>query len=165
MSHPYFERFHKRIHMIEAEIELIALGEDAIPILETLFNGEARNDEGVPYRNFGLPLRCAMEVVARMGATAKPLERFLRLEVAKGDHVAAMCLRGMGSLEENTILVLANALRRSFELSGEAACTLINNDAGHHPAVALVLAESEKARREFERAGRFLKSRNTYGPK
>ncbi|WP_312319878.1 hypothetical protein [Stenotrophomonas sp.] len=159
MPHPFFDRFHGYTYMIEAEIELLAMGEASIPILETLFNGEACNDEGVPYRNFGLPLRCAMEVANRLGPIAKPLEHHLRAEVPIWGHPAAACLSGLGTLEEETTVVLANALRSSdVLLVSEAAYTLIRNGAGEHPAVAAALAESERAKLFFDKASKYLKS-------
>ncbi|HEL5039616.1 hypothetical protein ACNJRW_04275 [Stenotrophomonas maltophilia] len=148
------------MNMIEAEMELIALGEGAIPILETLFNGEARNDYGIPYRNLGLPLECAMETVSRLGPTAKPLEHYLRAEVPRWGRVAARCLGNMGTLEEETIVVLADALRSDDTLLvAEVPYVLIRYGAGEHPAVVAALSQSEKARRLFNNAVEHLKSR------
>ena len=160
MPHPYFDRFYHRVNMIEAEMELIALGEGAIPILETLFNGEARNEYGIPYRNLGLPLECAMEVVKRLGPTAKPLEHYLRAEVPTWGRVAAPCLRNMGTLEDETIVVLADVLRSDdTSVVAEVPYVLIRCGAGEHPAVVEALSQSEKARRFFNDALEYLKSR------
>ncbi|MBO1748136.1 hypothetical protein [Stenotrophomonas indicatrix] len=148
------------MNMIEAEMELIALGEGAIPILETLFNGEARNEYGIPYRNLGLPLQCAMEVVKRLGPTAKPLEHYLRAEVPTWGRVAVLCLGSMGTLEEETIVVLADALRSDDNLVvSEVPYVLIRYGAGEHPAVVAALSQSEKARRFFNKTLEHLKSR------
>lgn len=158
MANDVFDRFGDPSTMIKAEMELIGLGRKAVPILESLFNGEARNEYGVPYRQLGLPLRCAMEVVVRMGPIAKPLEPYLRDEVAT-DYVAATCLRHMGSLEEDTVLVLAHALGGDgdHEMVAAAATTLVMCGAGDHPRVLAASMKSERARTWLEKARRFAK--------
>lgn len=157
MTKALFDRFCCPSTMMDAELELIELGLGAIPILESLFIGEARNQYGVPYRKLGLPVRCAMEVAARLGPIAKPLEPYLRDEVAMGDPAAAMCLRYMGSLEEDTVKTLVHALGGDYDMSAEAALTLIMCGTEGHPRVLAACMNSERATALFERTRIFAK--------
>lgn len=159
MNSSLFDRLQSPATMIEAEIELLALGADAIPVLESLFSGAARNQFGVPYRQLGLPLRCAIEVASRLGVAARPLEPYLRAEVGRGGSAAAMALRSFGALDEETVSELANALHGDFDLAYEAAVTLVNCGAANHPAVVARLSESERAMVVFARASSFHERR------
>lgn len=159
MTHPIFERFTSTATMMDAEIELLERRADAVAVLETLFNGRATNDFGVPYRQLGLPLRCALEVARRLGSVAKPLEPFLRKELNDGHFVAAMALGSLGSLEEESIHSLANGLCGGLDMACESAVALIACGAENHPAVVSVLAHSEKAAQEFRRTEAFVKQK------
>lgn len=147
--------------MMDAEIELLRRRAAAIPILETLFNGQATNDLGIPYRQLGLPLRCALEVARRLGPVAKPLEALLRRELNDGHFVAAMALGSLGSLEEESIQGLANGLRGDIDMAAESALALIACGADSHPAVLEALAQSERASRDFRRIEAFVKQRQS----
>ena len=134
--------------MMDAEIALLRRGADAIPLLETLFNGEAKNDFGVPYRSLGLPLRCALEVARRLGPVARPLEPYLRAELRQGHHVTAMALGSLGSLEEESIHELAAKLDDAagiVDLPYESAKALLACGQASHTAVKKAANRSDKA--------------------
>lgn len=155
----FFEMFQNTSTMIEAECELLAQGENALPVLFSLFDGTAKNAFGVAYREIGLPLRCGLEVARRLGPIAKPLEFYLRGELnveSTYSHVAAMALGSLGDLEEASIIALASSLDTveltaaggvsgHFELCSESAVALINCGARNHPAVLEVLDRSRAA--------------------
>lgn len=154
-----FERFTNPATMIEVEQELLALGEGAAPILEKFFSGEARDSSGVPWRARPLPLRCAIEVAARLGPLTKPLEPWLRREVDAGSFPAAMALGCLKVLDEASVASLANALTmdsHGFDLLCEAATALARCGHANHPLVTAALASSEKAAWQFERTRKFL---------
>ena len=147
MSPAIFEQFLSPSTMIEAEQRLLALGDQALPMLESLLAGDAKNRFGVPYRTLGLPLRCTLEVARRLGPIAKPLERYLRDELKSGDPVAAMALGSLGQLEEASVVELVAALQdESWDLSFEAAAALVRCGAAQHSAVSKAMNESPKAR-------------------
>jgi hypothetical protein len=124
MWRPLFERFLLTTTMLDAEQELIEMGAQAVPILKSLLNGEAKNAFGVPYRELGLPLRCALETARRLDGAAKPLESLLANEVANGHPTAAMALGSLGTLNQISIESLANALDGHIELAFESAAAL-----------------------------------------
>ncbi|WP_176038691.1 hypothetical protein [Brucella tritici] len=78
---PLFERLNAPATMMDAELEIIRLGEAGVCRLKALFDGSCRNEWGVPYRNLGLPLQCALEIAARFGPVAKPLETWIAAEL------------------------------------------------------------------------------------
>ncbi len=141
--------------MIDAEKELIALGEDAIPILETFFNGSAKNRFGVPFRQLGLPMTCALETVRRIGQYSKPLESHICEELKNGNHTAAMALCSLTSIEDESVIALAECLRGDLNLASESAAALIKHNKSHHVAVLKELSESESSAHVFERVSKW----------
>lgn len=150
--------------MIEAEQELLALADSAVPVLVTLFNGEARNQFGVPYRKLGLPLRCGIEVAARLGRIAKPLEPYLREELQKGDRSAAMALRMLGTLEHETVTALAASLLGDLDLSHESAYALVCCEEAEDPEVRKLVESSEKAKALLSWAASYLSRQKSHEP-
>jgi len=61
--------------------ELASRREAAIPLLRAIFAGDARNEHGVPYRNLGMPLGCALVTAGLLGSVAQSLEDFVRSEL------------------------------------------------------------------------------------
>lgn len=160
--HPLFERFCHSATMIDAELELAAMGATAVRELESFFTGEAKNNDGIPYRKLGLPMDCAIHVAARLGPVAKPLESHLADALRTGNPYAAMALRQLGSLSPTTSQVLAGSLGSdSFDLGLESAVALL--DSGHlgNPNVEEVVARSERAQRVVLAAKRFRNSKTT----
>jgi hypothetical protein len=153
--------------MLDAETELLALGSDAIPILDSLLTGTATNEFGVPYRNLGLPLRCVLEVAIRLGTIARPLEPLLREELRRGDFVAAQALGVLGAVDEDTIEELAAHLDfdvnkrigaiRAVDLTSESAIALIRLGHAEHPAVLAALKQSPRAASDFARMMAFVR--------
>lgn len=164
VTHTLFNRFGSPGSMIEAEQELLALGEAAVPILTTLFSGEARNEFGVPYRELDLPLRCAIEVAKRLGRIAKPLEPYLRDELKRGDHSAAMALSALGDLEQETVNALAASLHGDFDLSHESAYALVCCGEAENSEVRKVVESSERASALLSWAASYHKQAETLEP-
>jgi hypothetical protein len=140
--------------MINAEQDLIARGQAAIPMLSSFFTGEAKNCFGVPYRILGLPLDCAIIVAGQLGPLAKPLESQLRDELRRGHRYAPGALRRIGSLEDESILVLAKCLDGDWDLSFESAATLIHYRCAGHSEVLKVTSSSKRAAYVLERVTR-----------
>lgn len=153
--HPIFERFMNAATMIDAQQELLGQGPDAVASLAAFFSGAARNEWDNPYRQFGLPMRCALEVARRMGPAAKPLEACLRAELDDGSFAAAKALGALGELDEASIHSLARRLRDGSDMACESALALIHCGMETHPAVTKVLANSYQASREFRRTQAF----------
>ncbi len=153
-----FERFTSRATMMEAEIELLALKEGAVPIIESFLSGEAKDRSGVPWLEHGLPLRCVLEVARRLGPVAKRLEPYLREQLKAGHFVAAMALRSLQTLDEASIAQLAESLANtdSIDLPDESAAALIECGYSDHPLVVAALSRSEKTAKVFARVGKFL---------
>jgi hypothetical protein len=137
--------------MIDAEQQLLAAGADAVPVLEAIFNGEAKNEFGVPYRLLGLPLERALEVAARLGPLAKPLEPWIREEVVRDVYrIAPVALRRMPPLEDGSIVALAGALSGVSDTAFEATVTLIELGHAEHPAVQDCIATSPAAAKMWQ---------------
>lgn len=149
-----YEQLADRGSMMDAEQELLAMGADSIPVLEAIFDGEAKNAFGVPYRQFGLPLNCALEIACRMRAAAKPLEGRIREELKRGAFsAAAMAMRGLAPLEDDSVVALANAVgSENLDVSFAAAISLLETGHAMHPAVQRRLSESASASTVWERA-------------
>ncbi|RDH41258.1 hypothetical protein [Zooshikella ganghwensis] len=151
MNNQIFERFCDPSTMIEAEQELVSMGEQAVPILESFFNGNAKNKFGIPYRKLGLPMTCALETARRIGSLSKPLEIYFREELKSGNHTAAMALCSLKSIEEESTVALAESLSGDLFLASESAVTLIKHSKVDHSAVLKKLTESEPAAKIFNR--------------
>jgi len=145
MTISLFEQFTSPATMIAAEQELLANPEGAVCILESLFSGQAKNQFGVPYRELGLPLRCALEVVCRLGPIAKPLEGYLASELRDGNFVAAMALGSLGNVAESSVAALVASLAGNGDLSYESAAALIRCGQAEHPLVVEVASTSKNA--------------------
>jgi len=142
-----------------AENELIRMGSNAIPILEALFKGEAKNDFGVPYRNFGLALRCGLETVCRLGEVAKPLEPLLVAELAAGQANAARALASLCSLDQASITALANSLDGELDLAYESAAALVHCREADNELVRSKTDESKYATSILLKVRNFVESR------
>ena len=150
-----YERLSHPSSMMDAEMELLATGVAALPVLESIFSGEAKNSFGVPYKQFGLARQCALEIVVRMGPSAKPLEAYIRDEVLRGvQPAAARAMREFAPLEDASVIALAANVGRSgsLDVSFESALTLIRLGYADHPAVLRQLSELPSAQSVWERA-------------
>lgn len=144
LNYSFFEQFLSPMTMVEAERSLIQMGKNAIPLLEALLNGDAKNDFGVPYRDLGLPLRCGLEVMVRLGQVAKPLEPAIAKELANGNPAAAMALGSLGSLEPASIAILANSLEGNTELSYESAAALLRCNESRNQVILAKINQSKQ---------------------
>jgi hypothetical protein len=163
MTDPTLELLLSPGTMVEAEYQLLSRGVESLPLLESLLKGEAKNRFGVPYRQLGLPLRCALEVVVRLGPIAKPLEVYLREELRHGNHTAAMALRSLGTLEQESIIQLAISLDGGLDLAMESATALLICGEAGHPAVLEVVSRSKAAASVLERAVNHERRRRSTG--
>jgi hypothetical protein len=75
--------------------ELAALGAAAIPVLRSILSGEAKNEFGIAYRCLGMPVDCALATIQLLRTTARPLEDFIRAEMAAGHRYAEDALRAI----------------------------------------------------------------------
>lgn len=152
------ERFLNPAERAAATVELASLGAEAIPILESLFLGEAKNAFGVPYRLLGTPLDCALVATGRLGPLAKPVEPHLREALKSGHIYAAEALRFLGALDEKTIEALAEKLVGDVLLAAESAAALVCCGAVNHPAVENVVQASSEAAQQMSLASKYFDS-------
>ena len=162
MEFPEFELFLRpdSASFLEGEQRLIRKGEGAIADLKAFFSAEARNEFDVPYCRLGKAMRCALETVCRLGPIAKALEPYLRAELALGNFVAATALGSLGSLDEESIIMLAACLgEKNADLSSESAAALIKCKQGDHPSVTASRANSDRAEKTFSRIKAYIDSK------
>ena len=149
-AYDVFERLTSALARGNATEEIAARGEAALPMLRALFDGSATNAHGIAYRNLGPPLDCAIVAAGRLGSLARPLEPFLRDELRRGHRYAPDALGALGTLAEESVTALAQALDSDdFELGVEAAAALIRCGLRDHPLVQAALASSERSRKSF----------------
>lgn len=122
---PFFERSLVPGERAMAVSVLADRGLDALPILEALFNGEARNRWGVPYKQLGAPVDCGLIVAARLGHLSKPIEDHLRAALQRGHIYAAAALGALGRLDNTSVSALADTLEQSVLPAAEAAQALV----------------------------------------
>lgn len=154
----FFERSLLPDERAAAASELATRGQDALPILEALFNGEARNEWGVPYLSLGTPVDCGLVAAARLGCVAKPLEGHLRAALQRGHQYAAAALGALGTLDDASVETLAVALGRSGADAVEAAQALLRCNAIEHVAVKEAVGSSPRAVFAIEWARRHAKA-------
>jgi hypothetical protein len=156
---PFYERSLVPGERALAVSELTDRGLDALPVLEALFNGEARNQWGVPYERLGVPVDCGLIVAARLGPLAKPLEDHLRTRLQQGHVYAAAALGALGKLGNTSTIALAAALQQPAVASAEAAHALLCCGADEHPAVKAIVAKSPQAAQAIEWAKRLPRAK------
>lgn len=140
-----FESFLQPGERGYATHKLANLGIDAIPILELLFSGEAKNRWGVSYSKLGTPLDCGLVTVQLLGAIAKPLEPFIRAYLQSGYLYAAPALGAIGQIDEASIIELADCLEKETNFATEAAYALCCCGVEEHEAVTKVVKSSPSA--------------------
>lgn len=148
----FFDLFLLPGKRAEATIKLSQLGHRAIPILEALFSGQARNNWGVSYSQLEAPLDCALVAIQHLGPIAKPLEPFVS-ELLKSSHPYAIkALGALGSLAESSIFELCICLTQNGEIALESASTLFKCGAADHPLVKEVIAQNPSISTVFDQA-------------
>lgn len=152
----YFEQFLSAGERAKATNRLAKLREGAIPILESLFSGSAKNKFGVPYNEIGA-LDCGYATAKILGKLAKPLESYIR-DGIDSDHPYAIEAAGsIVELEKETVISLAKALvRNPFS---EASYYLVKCGEGKNPEVLGIIENCPKAVYSLEKTINYLKSR------
>jgi len=161
LSEQIFESFLQPGERASATHKFADIGVDAIPILKSLFNGEAKNRWGVSYAKLGTPLDCGLVAIKLLGTLAKPLEPFVRDCLHSGHIYAAEALRAIGTLDEASIIELANCLDKNGILACEAAYTLCCCEAERHEAVIAVVNSSSFASSILSSAKKFYGKRSS----
>jgi len=151
-----------------AHARCTAVGHD-LTVATVAFGGDAANEFGTPYRTLGLPLRCALEVATRLGPIARPLEALLRIELQRGNFVAAQALGRLGEVGHSSIEELAahldcetnklDGFADAIDLAAECAVALVRLDQAQHPVVLAALKASSRASADFDRYTKFVLSR------
>lgn len=131
--------------------ELASRGSQTVPALASLFDGSARNSFGIPYRQLGMPLDCGLLAARSLGTLARPLEPFLRNELRAGHPYAAAALGALGTLSDESICALAEALRSDPTSALEAAAALSGCAATDHAAAKDAAASSTSGGKAFGR--------------
>ncbi|RUS93962.1 hypothetical protein DSM106972_094990 [Dulcicalothrix desertica PCC 7102] len=144
-----FESFLHPGERAIATHKLSSFGVNAIPVLESLFSGEAKNSWGVSYSRLGMPIYCGLITAKLLGSLAKPLEPFIRecLHSAEGGMYAVEALRAIGTLDETSIVELAACLNKNTSLAWEVAYTLHCCGAEKNEAVIEIANSSQKISR------------------
>ncbi|WP_038292455.1 hypothetical protein [Zooshikella ganghwensis] len=153
----YFELFLSPSERPFATHELSKLKEEAVPILESLFNGAAKNEFGKSYRDIGA-IGCGFVTVKLLGSVAKPLEEYV-LEGIEIDNPYAIEAAGyLGGIEPETAYALARALVR--HPASEAGASLIKSDYAKNEKVLNILELDSVAHKSLLRIYAYL-SRKT----
>jgi hypothetical protein len=161
-----FEQLLSPSTMLDGEQLLLAMKDEAIPLLRDLLDGTAKSANGIAYRNLGLPLRCALEVASRLGSDAKPLESLLMKDLLAGNAVAARALGGLGHVSEATIEALAASLeppavaRLDIDLPYEAGLALIRLGVSEHSSVRRVTDASKTANANWAKVREWVAKRD-----
>lgn len=146
MSDQIFEKLTRRELMLDTQKGLIDLGERGLPYLESVLDGSAKNKFGVAYYNQGLPLTSCLEVIARLGNIAKPLEGYLAEELTKMNPSALSAIGSFSDITLDTIKALASTLAKGSLFSYEAAHMLKKLNLLEHPEILKAMLSSNTAR-------------------
>ena len=166
MTSPIFEMLLNPSTMLDGEKALIGMDDGAVPLLRDFLDGSAKNANGVAYRSLGLPLRCVLEVITRLGPHARGLENHLVKELQAGNAIAAKALGLLGQASETTIGALADSLesagaaRSDFDLPYEAGFALIRLGASEHPSVLRSIGASKRACANWAKAREWAAKRD-----
>jgi len=141
----FCEQFLDPASRSRATGDLARFGAEAVPVLAAFFRGETSNRFGVPYYRLGQSVDCALVVVTMLGPTARPLEPYVVVELRHGHPYAPSALGALGSLEELSVIALADRLGEKGELAYHSAVALVQCAATHHPYVEAVVNASSAA--------------------
>lgn len=155
LSEEIFDSFLQPGQRARATHRLASLGVDAIPILKSLFSGEAKNRWGISYSKLGVSLDCGLVTTKLLGTLAKPLEPFVREYLHSGHIYAAEALRAIGTLDQASIVELASCLDKNTNLAVEAAYTLYCCGVEEHEVVIEVVNSSPFASQILSSVKRF----------
>jgi hypothetical protein len=152
------DRFLEPSERSKATHALAAFGERALPVLDALFSGEAKNHFGVRYADLGTgTLACGLVAATILGPIAKPLEPHLRHLLLHGHgEYAAAALGSLGSLETASVAALAAELDGNPLIAFEAAVALIACGAADETVVTQVRDASPRAAKCLEGAAEYV---------
>ena len=108
----YFEQFLSPRDRTFATNDLASKGKTAIPVLETLFNGSAKNQYGISYREIGA-LDCGYVTAKILGKLAKSLEKYIREGIDSDNAYAIEAAGFLADLEYATAVSLTKAVIRN----------------------------------------------------
>jgi len=84
----FIERFFSISERVKATHDLASFGDEAFPFLEAILSGQAVSKFGVPWRDQGAPLDCALVTCRMIRNAPKSLEALI-VECAKDGHAYA----------------------------------------------------------------------------
>ena len=148
----FFERFLTQSERGSATHDLASLGEQALPILETLFNGSAKNKFDIPYSKIGA-LGCGYVTVSLLKDIAKPLEQYVRKGIEDNHPYAIEAARYLPDIEEETAIALAYSL---IQKHYEASYVLVETGKDKNSKVIDIIKEYPEAIKHLEKANAYL---------
>jgi hypothetical protein len=135
--------------------EMAARGATALAAIRGVLDGSMVNPFGHPYRTFGEVYRCALISARMMGIEALCLEPLLRDAVKSSTGACAaeaiQALREVGWKDDETLLVLTEALEHEVDVAAEAVIAIIRAGKRNHPLVVTRLESSPRARNWMDR--------------
>ena len=149
----YFEKFLSSAERLGATYELASLGKDALPILESLFDGSAKNKFGVPYSQIGVT-SCGYLTCELLGNVARPLEYYIRLGIEEDECYAISAAGFLLQIEDETALALARALVRNPY--SEAGASLIRCSKTESFGVVEIINSNTIAAKSFEQTKSYM---------
>jgi hypothetical protein len=130
--------------------ELESLGDGAIPLLEAVLSGEAKNKFGVAYGNLGMPLTRALIVARHLGPKSKPLEKYFIIELNNKHREAPSTIGALADISDEGIEALIGSLGDDILYSLEVATVLKKLGLLNHVSVQRAMAISPVARKAIE---------------
>jgi hypothetical protein len=134
--------------------EMAARGEMALDAIRGVLDGSTTNPSGAPLRDHWELYRCTLVSARLMGSPALCLEPLLREAVTRLTGVCAaeavQALVAVGWRDDETLLLLVDALDREADVSAEAAIAILRAGKRTHPAVVERLEASARARMSMD---------------
>jgi hypothetical protein len=149
----YYDRFLSPAERHIATHELASLEKKALPILESLFNGSAKNEFGVPYNKIGAT-SCGYVTIKLLGAIAKPLEVYVRGGIEKDDSNAIEAAGYLCEIGKETAIALAKALVRNP--ASEAGASLVRCNKSDNPEVTKIISSDTTASKSFAKTKAYM---------
>ena len=149
----YYDRFLLPAERHIATHELASLEKEALPILESLFNGSAKNKFGVPYNKIGAT-SCGYVAVKLLGAIAKPLEVYVRAGIEKDDNYAIEAAGYLWEIDQETAIALAKALVRNP--ASEAGASLLRCSKSENPEVIKIISSDPTAAKSIAKTKTYM---------
>ncbi len=140
--------------------EMCVRGEKALLAIRGILDGSSVDSHGNPYPETSEVFRCALVSARLMGTRARCLEALLRELVGRVMGIcAAEAIQALVQIEwrdQETLLVLVEALEREADIAAEAANAIARSGNCDHPLVVERLYVSSRARSAMEWFGNVL---------